>query len=180
MRLSPDPRTHGDLGVLRWCGAKRIGIRVRDQLTPPNPANRIVARTGGYTFAAKVWSLFVAQGPFLCRPVPNPSSIFSPSMPLGLSILYPSIHPYRPFAAPRLVLTPTARSRGAAAAAIRDLMADYFSETPPPPPHEPIPWLVATDAAGLVTLDTVRKPLLNFTDPFQTPVEFEGPSSNPC
>jgi hypothetical protein len=53
-------------------------------------------------------------------------------------------------------------------------MAEYFSETPPPPPQEPIPWLVPNDATGaaaaargpaFVTLDTVRRELVSLRSP---------------
>ena len=35
---------------------------------PPIPISRIVARTEGYTHAAKVWDLSIVQGPFSVAP----------------------------------------------------------------------------------------------------------------
>ena len=36
------------------------------------PSSLIVVRTEGYTYA-EVWDLCIVQGPFSCRPVPNPN-----------------------------------------------------------------------------------------------------------
>jgi hypothetical protein len=35
---------------------------------PPNPSYPTVARTEGYTYAAKVWALCLVQGPFSVAP----------------------------------------------------------------------------------------------------------------
>jgi hypothetical protein len=40
---------------------------------PPISLSSIVARTHMYTYAAKVWDLFLVQGPFSVAPVPNPT-----------------------------------------------------------------------------------------------------------
>jgi hypothetical protein len=39
--------------------------------SPPNSLSMIVARTKGYTYAAKVWEVSLVQAPSFCRPVPN-------------------------------------------------------------------------------------------------------------
>jgi hypothetical protein len=46
----------------------RVGDRSRGRFRPPIPLTRIVARTEGYTYAAKVWDLSIVQGPFSVAP----------------------------------------------------------------------------------------------------------------
>jgi tRNA-binding EMAP/Myf-like protein len=52
--------------------ANRLGVRGRAALSvsrrSPNRPNTLVARTEGYTYAAKVWALCLVQGPFSVAP----------------------------------------------------------------------------------------------------------------
>ena len=55
------------VGIGREMSSRRCFAR------PPKPSNKIVARTEGYTYAARVLDLSLVQGAVFCRPVPNPN-----------------------------------------------------------------------------------------------------------
>jgi hypothetical protein len=74
---------------------------------------------------------------------------------------------------------------------MRNLIGEYFSETPPPPPQQPIPWLVPADATGataaqsgrsspaFVTLDTVRRELISLRSPWSPAASVSSACSQP-
>jgi hypothetical protein len=54
--------------------------------SPPISLDAFVARTHMYTHAAKVWGVFLVQGPFSVAPVPNPNRYDSQ---LSLTAVHP-------------------------------------------------------------------------------------------
>jgi hypothetical protein len=76
LRWQTQANGHAVVSATRWLAYSVVkdanrtnSVRVGEQLTPPNRFNTRVARTEGYTYAAKVWALSFVQELFSVAPV---------------------------------------------------------------------------------------------------------------